>query len=246
MANVPRFRTLRVGRDYISARDWNNLTAAVSRLSKSMGAGGVFDASGLHVRGIRPKRWPPYYKIQSNDAAGIYTLRPQRWIEADQEFADLPDHNDIAGYEINQDDTGEAGNLVEVHIEVSIEGEWVGLFSLPVRLYWGAAYAATPWSAGSNVIMLHPCSDKNGSNEDTDTEITAYVETPWAGGTYGPVGVEVAQNDVLAYLPFGNNDEAVLINPPLRPPPGGDTYMALTKSTDNDYDADWDWVRAHG
>ena len=77
-SNVPRFRTLRAYRDPVSAREWNALTAAAVRLCRSLGASGIFDSSGLHIRPTRRAHQPPYYKVQTNVGSGEYTLAVNR------------------------------------------------------------------------------------------------------------------------------------------------------------------------
>ena len=250
MPKQPQFRTLRPYRDYISARDWNALTAAVMRLCRSLGVAGIFDASGLHIRPARSKHWPPYYKIVSHDGEGVYTLRPQKWNETDKVFEDLPDANDITAYEIGGDTSGSADDIVVVRMELSVEGEWIGLFEIASVVSWGVAYQATPWSTGDKYVMLHPCSNYEGDDEDTETEIKAYVfgifyDVEGTPTGKAPDGLEVDQGDVLAYLPIGG-DEAILVSPPLRLPPCTTEHLVLCMQSGTAYDYDFGPVCAIG
>lgn len=247
MPNEPRFKSLRPYKDHISARDWNTLTGAVVRLCRSLGVSGIFDASGLHIRGTRSKHWPPYYKIVSHDGDGIYTVRPQKWNATSQAFGDLADTNDITAYEIDGNTTGSADDIVAVRMELSIEGEWIGLFEIASGVCFGVAYQDPAWSTGQKYLMLHPCDDYSGAGEDMGTQVTAYIFGCFDEGNpaQAPDGLQVSQNDVLAYVPVGET-EGVLVSPPLRLPPGGTELMPLTKDSDADYDYGWDWLRLHG
>ena len=114
-------------------------------------------------------------------------------------------------------------------------------------LSYGKAYETTPWGVGDKFIKLHPCDDETGAGEDEDTNITVYIFGCFNGGNpaQAPDGLEVAKNDVLAYLPISTT-EGILVSPPLRLPPGGKQYMVLSKASDFDYDYHWDWLRLHG
>ena len=247
MAKQPQFRTLRPYKDHISARDWNTLTGAVMTLCRSLGVKGIFDGSGLHIRGTRNKHWPPYYRIISNDGEGAYTVRPQKFTESSQTFEDLPDASDITAYEIYGSATGSADDIIAVRMELSLEGEWVGLFEIASGVSWGQAYEAIPWGVDDKYIMLHPCDDYAGTGVNEAVNIKAYVFGCFDEGAaaQAPDGLQVAKDDVLAYLPIGST-EGVLVGPPLRLPPGGIGYMPITKKTDDDYDYHWDWLRLHG
>jgi len=115
-------------------------------------------------------------------------------------------------------------------------------------LSWGKTFSAAPWAATDKFILLHPCDDRTGANEDLETEITAYVFGIFdsvGDAAQAPDGLEVGDNEVLAYWPISST-EGVLESPPLRLPPGGIGYMPITKNSDEDFDYHWDWLRLHG
>ncbi len=257
MGNVPRFKTLRPYKDSVSAREWNSLTAAVVRLTRSLGIRGLSDSGGLHIRSRGIDHPVIHYRIVSNDDDGQYTLRRQVWKDSTEEFVDAENVDDILGYEIFANSSGITDQLVQVHLELSIEGRWIGFFEILETLCWGVAYEATPWSPSQydgKYIKLHPCDDEKGAGEDSETVLKAYVFTPVYDSdenivALAPDGLEVAQDDVLAYVPIGDDGEGgaqgVLMNPPLRLPPEGLTYQAVTKASGDDYDYAWDYIRLH-
>jgi len=103
------------------------------------------------------------------------------------------------------------------------------LAELPVA--WGKATAA--WSSGTpNVLTLNPC-DPDGGNVDAGTTITCYLLTPTGSA---PAFCLVAEDDVVAYVPFGE-DQGVAVNAPLWP---GDANWPLRIAADGElyFDAD--------
>jgi hypothetical protein len=80
-----------------------------------------------------------------------------------------------------------------------------------VPIAWGVATA--DWDSGSpNEISLHPCDDAGG-NVDTGTTITCYLLTPTGEA---PAFCAVAEDDVVAYVPFGAA-KGIAVNAPLWP-----------------------------
>lgn len=88
-------------------------------------------------------------------------------------------------------------------------------------LLWGKAIS--DWSSG-NTVSMHPC-DADGGNEDLETTITGYLISPTGGA---PAAANVSAGDVLAYLPFGE-DEGVIINADLGGLPPGTTANQLLR-----------------
>jgi len=213
MANVPNFTPLRAYKDPVSAREFNALAKAVARLCRSMPAGGVSDASGLHTRRLPTPTRPRFWKITSNDGGGAYTLSPLIWDQATGDFASRPDTDTVTGLEIRGCAAGRADDVVRVAFEAELGGSRVALFALPRELSWGVAYEATPWSASEKFVNLHPCADDEGTDEDTGTTVEAYI---FGNTDLAPPYLKVAQDDVLAYT-VGPDGTAVLISPPWSP-----------------------------
>lgn len=240
-ANPPIFKPLRAYLDPVSAGDWNALTAAVTNLCRSMGADGLFDSAGLHIRGRRHGVSPGCYKIVSNDGGGAYTVRPQLWDESSAVWIDRPEADDIPARDIRGSDRGAAGDIVAVRLEASLQGQWLGLMDLAGAMRWGVV--AADWSAG-NSVELHPCDDETGGNPSQGT-ITCYIHAPIDGD--GPSGCDLKEGDVAAYWPFTDASDVprgMLISPPIQAlPPGGGQDYALTKASGDDYDVHWDLIR---
>ena len=252
MPDLPRFKTLRAYRDPVSAAEWNGLTAAVSALCRSLGAGGIFDSGGLHIRAIRSGHRPAFFKIHSNEGGGRYLLRPQAWTEQSQAFSDSPGRDDVPGYEIGGDASLAAGQIVGAFAECSLEGQWVLLFQREqtAAVCWGVASAS--WQSGNATVNLHPCADEQGTNVNSQVTIECYVLAPIYNAASGspppgltgiaPDGCQIAANDVLAYVALPATGKGLLVSPPLRLPPGGATYQIMQKCTASAYDYAWDWA----
>ncbi len=137
---------------------------------------------------------------------------------ADDGFADVKD-----GYSSSLK-SGTSGAATILWKETGTGEKWAivrfGGSSGGGALCWGKAIG--DWSSG-NTVSMRPC-DPDGGNEDTETTVSGYLICP-AGGS--PTAVNVKAGDVLAYLPFGDN-EGVIINADLGGlPPGTVTNQML-------------------
>jgi len=107
---------------------------------------------------------------------------------------------------------------------------------------WGKASA--DWSSG-NEITLYPC-DEDGVLFDGAANVTGYVVTPTdATLAADAVQPQISEHDVLAYIPFGDN-EGLIINVEWDLLAGTGQYKVL-QLTDaaNPGAVGWDYVRAH-
>ncbi len=154
-------------------------------------------------------------QIDSNDGSGAYTITEQVWnpnadtpawedgvAPASYVGATARDYQDRPGGIVDQTVTfweqRATDGTLEVLIDVSGTGE-------PL---WGKATAA--WASG-NTVTLDPCDVDEADNGLAN--VTAYIFTP-TDAVPGPGTLAIAENDVLAYLPYGDN-LGVLVNPPV-------------------------------
>ena len=175
-------------------------------------------------------------KIVSNDDGGQYTVTEQWWNASTLSWQDAigpVGHVQASARDYQQRDTAQIGAVVPFWEQRARGGQLELLIDVGAeQVCWGKATA--DWTSG-NVVNLDPC---NASGDDNGLpDVTAYLVCPTAESGPGE-GLEpdISQGDVLAYLPFGQN-QGVVVSPVWRIDPDciGD-LTAIHKALDK-------WVR---
>mgnify|MGYP000244282713 CR=1 FL=1 len=185
----------------VSASDTNRVNREVVRLSRSLSAGeGFSTAAGLAAGQRFAGQHFGIYRIESNEGDGEYTVVKQGHSPTDDAYGDEADFYPTLAYDVDMLDTGVVDKVYRGVEIVNAEGDTVVFFSVADKMQWGKATAT--WTTG-NTVTLTPCED-DGTAISGVANITCYVVLPKDAD---PDGVEIAADDVLAYLPFYDSDE---------------------------------------
>ena len=175
------------------------------------------DAATLAPYSEQPTSSPPALrqgvaKIVSNDDGGQYTVTEQWWDAATSSWQDAVGpvgHVQASARDYRQRDTAQPGAIVPFWEQRARGGGLELLIDIGAEhVWWGKA--TSDWTSG-NTVTLDPC-DADG-NDNGLPDVTAYLVCPT--GQSGPgEGLEpdISQGDVLAYLPFGQN-QGVIVSP---------------------------------
>jgi hypothetical protein len=94
---------------------------------------GMIPTGGRGAQGMPPdKLW---YKVQTNEGAGAYTLRKQEWNASTHKFQNVTNTNDpeygfyVTGYDCQGNTDGQVGDLV-AGWKLVVDGAWVTLIDL--------------------------------------------------------------------------------------------------------------------
>lgn len=111
------------------------------------------------------------------------------------------------------------------------------------QVSWGKATAA--WSSSTpNQIVLQPWSAQSGGSATGAANVTCTILSP---STNSPASVNIANGDILAYLPLTTTTGILLPVPSATPAPTAQYQVLQCTSYTNSttYVVGFDWVRAH-
>jgi len=167
-------------RFYLTAKSLRRLAGVVRWVERRMARRDL-------RRGPSGYRGPPYkkhwYRIATNDGDGAYTVVMQQWSDETAALADLAETSHHRyGSLAARDLRGAADGLISQIVpgwEVWTGAQWQRLIDVrsatpPVR--WAKASADWTSAAGNgSYVACHPCDDRDGTNEDTDTSFDVYL-----------------------------------------------------------------------
>lgn len=161
-------------------------------------------------------------KITAIIGSGVYTITEQLWDSGagPAAWADgkTPSrHVAVAARDFRNRTIGEVDDVVWFWEQCRQDGALEVLLDIEnaPSVAWGKAMAA--WASG-NTVTLDPCTF--GGDDNSLANVTGYLISP-TGDTPAANGLvyDIAENDVLAYIPFGAN-KGVIVNAHLRLPAG--------------------------